>query len=103
MLAGRLTETGTLFNIDRDLPNGVDYELRRLYYEIANSTHPAAAAALMHLVPSSQILFGTDYPFIPMLANADGLSRLGLSAGDLHAIRQDSALALFPRLKAALP
>jgi predicted TIM-barrel fold metal-dependent hydrolase len=30
MLAGRLTQTGALFGIDRKLPNGVEYELKRL-------------------------------------------------------------------------
>ena len=40
MLSGRLTETGALFGMDKRVPNGVDYELKRLYSEIANSTHP---------------------------------------------------------------
>lgn len=35
-------------------------------------------AALKNLVPASQILFGTDYPFIPMTTTADGLAKLAL-------------------------
>lgn len=101
MLSGRLTETGALFGIDKKLPNGVEYELKRLHYEIANSAHRPAVAALMSLVPTSQILFGTDYPFIPMRSTVGGLSRLGLSLSDLQAIRRDNAIALFPRMKAA--
>jgi predicted TIM-barrel fold metal-dependent hydrolase len=85
----------------RKLPNGVEYELKRLHYEIANSANRPAIAALMNLVPTSQVLFGTDYPFIPMPATAGGLSNLGLSVEDLQAIRRDNAAALFPRMKAA--
>lgn len=101
MLAGRLTQTGTLFGIDKKLPNGVEYELKKLHYEIANSANRPAMAALMNLVPTSQVLFGTDYPFIPMPAAVDGLSNLGLSFDDVQAIRRDNAATLFPRMKAA--
>lgn len=101
MLAGRLTQTGTLFGIDKKLPNGVEYELKRLHYEIANSTNRPAMAALMNLVPTSQLLFGSDYPPFPISVTAGGLSNLGLSVEDLQAIRRDNAAALFPRLKAA--
>ena len=99
MLSGRLAETGALFGIDKKLPNGAEYELRRLYYEIANSAHPPAVAALTNLVPTSQILFGTDYPFIPIRSTADGVSNLGLSAGDLQAVTRDNAIGLFSRAR----
>jgi predicted TIM-barrel fold metal-dependent hydrolase len=56
-------------------------------------------AALMKLVPMSQILFGGDYPFVPIAEAADGMTHLGLSAADLRAIGRDNALALLPRLK----
>lgn len=101
MLSGRLTETGALFGIDKMLPNGVEYELKRLHYEIANSANRPAIAALINLVPTSQILLGTDYPFIPMRATAGAMPSLGLLASDLQAIRRDNAVALFPRMRAA--
>lgn len=101
MLAGRLTQTGALFGIDKKLPNGVEYELKRLHYEIANSANRPAMAALMNLVPVSQVLLGTDYPFIPMPATAGELSNLGLSIANLQAIRRDNARALFPRINVA--
>jgi predicted TIM-barrel fold metal-dependent hydrolase len=101
MLSGRLTETGALFGIDKKLPHGVEYELRRLYYEIANSAHRPAIAALTSLVPASKILFGTDYPFIPTRSTSGGVSNLGLSPGDLQAITRNNALGLFPRLHAS--
>ena len=39
------------------------YHLRRFYYDTAISTSPIQMQALKSLVGSSQILFGTDYPF----------------------------------------
>ena len=47
-------------------PDGIEAELRRLYYDTANATHPAAMAALTNLVPVSQITYGTDYPYFPL-------------------------------------
>ena len=35
------------------LPNGVDYELKRLYYDIAVSGHRPAIAALTSFVPTT--------------------------------------------------
>ena len=44
------------------VPNGVSYELKKLYYDVANSTNPSSMAALMNLVPTTQMLFGSDFP-----------------------------------------
>lgn len=101
MLAGRIIQTGgALFGIDKNVPNGVEFELKRLHYEIANSANRSAMAALMNLVPTSQIMFGTDCPFVPTGVTAGGMMTLGLSVEDLRMIGRDNALALFPRLKA---
>ena len=94
MLAGRISQLG------KKVPNGVEYELKRLYYEIANSANRPAMAALMSLVPTSQIMFGSDYPFVPTDVTAGGLKTLKLSAGNRQAVGRDNALALLPRLKA---
>lgn len=81
------------------LPNGAAYELRKLYYDVANSTNPSSMAALMNLVPTSQLLFGSDFPYVPAAVTADGLDRYGLSPGDLQAVARENATRLFPRLK----
>ena len=100
MLAGRMVQTGgALFGLDKNVANGVEYELRRLHYEIANSTSRSAMSALMNLVPTSQILFGTDYPFVPTPVTADALLTLGLSAEDVRTIGRGNAVDLFPRLR----
>jgi predicted TIM-barrel fold metal-dependent hydrolase len=51
------------------------------------------------VVPTSHILFGTDYPFARGETVAKGLAAFEFSAADLRAIERDNALALFPRLK----
>jgi predicted TIM-barrel fold metal-dependent hydrolase len=80
-------------------PDGIEAEFRRLYYDTANATHPAAMAALTKLVPASQIAYGTDYPYFP-LDQIDSLRRQGLPAADLQAIANGNAARLMPRLGA---
>jgi predicted TIM-barrel fold metal-dependent hydrolase len=80
-------------------PDGIEAELRRLSYDTANATHPAAMAALMKLVPVSQITYGTDYPYFA-LSQIDNLRQLGLPPSDLDAIASGNAARLVPRLSA---
>jgi 6-methylsalicylate decarboxylase len=80
-------------------PNGIEAEFRRLSYDTANATHPAAMAALMKLVPVSQITYGTDYPYFP-LNQIDNLRQLGMPPSDLEAISSGNAARLLPRLSA---
>jgi 6-methylsalicylate decarboxylase len=80
-------------------PDGIEAELRRLSYDTANATHPAAMAALMKLVPVSQITYGTDYPYFA-LNQIDSLRQLGLPQPDLDAIASGNAARLVPRLSA---
>jgi predicted TIM-barrel fold metal-dependent hydrolase len=37
--------------------------LRKFYYELAQGNTPGQLAALLKMVPISQVLYGTDYPF----------------------------------------
>jgi predicted TIM-barrel fold metal-dependent hydrolase len=80
-------------------PDGIEAEFRRLYFDTANATHPAAMAALQKLVPMSQVSYGTDYPYFP-LDQIDNLRKLGLPQSDLDAIVSGNAERLLPRLKA---
>jgi predicted TIM-barrel fold metal-dependent hydrolase len=100
MLAGRISHySAEMKDLVAKLPNGIDFELKRLYYDIASSANPASMAALMKLVPTSQILFGGDYPFVRIAETAGGMTQVGLSAADLRAIARDNALALLPRFR----
>jgi len=81
------------------LPKGTDFELKKLYHDVANSTNRSSMTALMNLVPTSQILFGTDFPYVPAAVTANGVDQFGLSPTDLQAINRENATRLFPRLK----
>ena len=80
-------------------PNGVIAELKKLHFEVANSVNPSAMSALMNLVPQSQMLFGSDYPYVPVATTAGALDQFGLAAPALQAINRDNAARLFPRLQ----
>jgi predicted TIM-barrel fold metal-dependent hydrolase len=97
VLAARMTQYGPKDLIEK-LPHGVDYELKRLYYDIAVSGHQPAIAALTSFVPASQILFGSDFPYRALGETAESLPRLDLSAAGLQAIGRDNALKLLPNL-----
>ena len=98
MLLGRMHQYGPK-NIAEKAPNGIEYELKRLYYDIAGTAYQPAIAALTSLVPTSQIVFGSDNPFVPLAETAEGMKQLGFSANDLARIGRDNVLTLLPRLK----
>jgi predicted TIM-barrel fold metal-dependent hydrolase len=76
------------------LPNGVVHELRRFYYDTAQANHAGALAALLKLVPVSQVVLGTDYPFRRALDEIAGVTSYGFSAADVRAIERDNALRI---------
>ena len=80
-------------------PQGIDFELKRLHYEIANAFYPQNMASILDYVPLSQLLFGTDYPYVGVAETADGLDKLGLNSETLAAIQRGNAVNLIPRLK----
>ncbi|WP_270936295.1 amidohydrolase family protein [Falsiroseomonas oryzae] len=83
-----------------NLPDdGIEAALRRLHYDIAVGGHRAAIAALTTLVPTSQILFGSDHPYRPLAETAATLGQTGFSEAELLAIGRENALALLPRLR----
>jgi len=81
------------------VPRGVEHELKRFYYDTAQAAHPYALASLTRLIPVSQIVFGTDFPYRTAAEHVKGLADYGFSASDLQAIERDNAARLMPRLK----
>jgi len=81
-------------------PKGLMHELRKFYYDTAQGNHEGALLALLKLVPSSQVLYGTDFPFRDGAEVIDGLAKHGFSASERRAIDRDNALRLLPQLKA---
>jgi len=85
-------------NRPANVPNGVLYELRKMYYDTAQTANPIAMKALRTLVPVSQIVFGTDFPFRTAVETSNGLTTCGVfNAQELEAIDRGNALRLLPR------
>jgi predicted TIM-barrel fold metal-dependent hydrolase len=82
------------------LPQGLMHELCKFYYDTAQGHHEGALKALLAIIPPSQVLYGTDYPFWDGRRVSSGLDKGGFSAGERMAVDRDNALRLFPRLKA---
>ena len=76
------------------LPSGVVAELRKFYYDTAQANHPGALAALMKLVPVSQVVLGTDFPFRRAAEEIAGITSYGFSAADVRAIERENAQRL---------
>lgn len=82
-------------------PQGFEGAAAKFYYDTAMIANPAAAAALTKVVPMSQIVFGTDYPFRAFADYVKGLKDCGaFSAEDIESIDYKNALPLLPRFKA---
>ena len=81
------------------VPNGVVYELKKLHYDIANATGAPSLAALMNLVPVSQIVFGSDYPYRAVGPTATGWDNYPVSDEIKLAVNRENALKLFPRFQ----
>lgn len=81
------------------VPNGVFYELRKLNYDIANATSPSSLAALMNLVPTTQMLWGSDFPYRPVAPTANGWDNYQVSPEIKRAVNRENAVRLFPRFK----
>ncbi len=73
---------------------------QRFYYDTAQAAHPYALASLTKLIPASQIVFGTDFPYRTAIDHVKGLMDFGFSASDLAAIDRENAVRLMPRLRA---
>jgi hypothetical protein len=70
----------------RRLPNGVDHELQRQYYDVPSSGfNLAGMAGLRELLPPSQLLYGSDEPFNSTVQMSKALASLDFTADDLAA------------------
>jgi predicted TIM-barrel fold metal-dependent hydrolase len=75
-------------------------EVGKFYYDTAQTFHPVPMNALRHVVPASQILFGTDFPYRSSQESADGLTASGaFDSKELQAIKSETAVKLLPRLR----
>ena len=92
-----------LATIDKEvlarMPEGPAADLKRLYFDTATSTGPENLGAMMRFSGPDKILFGTDFPFLPVQATLPGLLKMGFDEPTVQRIERDNALRLFPRLR----
>jgi predicted TIM-barrel fold metal-dependent hydrolase len=83
------------------VPEGTLAELTRFYYDTAQTSNKASMSALTAVIPTSQILFGTDYPYRTAIDHVKGLRAAGLfTDAQLMDIERGNAVRLVPRLSA---
>jgi predicted TIM-barrel fold metal-dependent hydrolase len=80
------------------IPHGVRAALRELHFDIAGASSNVALAALRAVVPVSQILYGSDMPFVSPQKGIASLESAGLTVQERSAIECGNALRLVPRL-----
>ncbi len=81
------------------VPDGTLAELTRFYYDTAQTANKAAMSALTAVIPTSQILFGTDFPYRTSIDHVNGLRSCGVfTDAQLMEIERGNALKLLPRL-----
>jgi 6-methylsalicylate decarboxylase len=88
----------------KNQPKGEDIlrELRKMYYDTAQSSNPVAMAALRKVVPVSQILYGTDYWYRTAAETHRGLDAGKVfSTEELRAIYRTNTERILPRYRTA--
>ena len=99
-LAGRLA---TLTHGSDDMQREkFEEQLRRLYFDTALVMNVPAMAALRAFSPPSQILLGTDSPFLSAKTEIDAWLKLGLDAVLCERVEQENAAALLQRVEQCL-
>jgi len=72
-------------------------ELRKLYFEVAHATFGPPLAAMMKLAPSTQYLWGTDYPVWPYETTVGPLYDTPMPPDVQYALDRGNAARLFPK------
>ncbi|MCA6113741.1 amidohydrolase [Bradyrhizobium sp. WSM 1738] len=81
------------------VPDGTLIELKRFFYDTAQTSNRSAMLALAAIIPPSQIVFGTDFPYWTGIDHAKGLREAAVFTDEqIAAIERGNALKLIPRL-----
>ena len=99
MFAGRFNRLLQTTDLSKVAPEGINAEFRKLYYETANASSPPTMAALLKFAPLSQVLFGSDHPYVSDMDNMTDLKSCGLSQTQMNAILHENAERLIPALR----
>jgi len=98
MVADRIDKLGRPGKKPGVLLHDAITQFDKLYFDTANAANPAALAALRAFANPERILFGTDYPYVPLARGADDLARAEMSPQQRQAIKNGNALFLMPTL-----
>ena len=83
------------------VPDGVLAELARIYVDTALTANLFAFGPMRRLMPTSHILFGSDFPHAgepTLIETLKGIDKVELTAAEARAVKGGNASALFPRL-----
>jgi predicted TIM-barrel fold metal-dependent hydrolase len=81
------------------------YHVRRFYYDTAASGNPIAMQGMKRLLNgTSQIVFGSDYPYggtPPIASLVRDLETVGFTPDELRGVDRDNALRILPKYRTA--
>src|SRR5581483_3257352 len=96
-LIGRFIRQTTVKK-DPRMPDGPVPVVKKFYYEIAQGNLPGQFAALLNLIPVSQLMFGSDYPYREGIEAVEGLNDYPFSDAERASIDRGTAVQLMPNL-----
>jgi 6-methylsalicylate decarboxylase len=76
----------------------VQHELNRFFYDTAQVSNAVTIDALAKLVPTSQIVFGSDFPYRTSAEHVTGLAQ-HFEGKVLHGIERDNAARILPKVR----
>ncbi len=80
-------------------PDGFRATAGRFFYDIAQSSNPVATAALRRVIPVSQVVFGSDYPFRTPAEHVKALEAGGVfSRAELQDVYRGNVQRALPAL-----
>jgi predicted TIM-barrel fold metal-dependent hydrolase len=77
--------------LDRMMPQGALWYLRRFYYDTAQTANPSALGALLKIVPDTQVMFGSDFPYRTAAEQVSQLKDMDLGERTLQRILSGNA------------
>ena len=98
-LAARIAEMEKQKEVAERNPKGLNFEMKKLYYDTASAASKPQLAAMLAYIPPSHILYGSDYPFVKTDEGIEGLEHYRLSQHMRTAIDHDNAAMLLARVR----
>ena len=81
------------------VPDGTLAELKHFFSDTAQTSNRGAMSALAAIIPSPQIVFGTDFPYRTGIDHVRGLREAGVFTEEqIAAIERVNAITLIPQL-----